>query len=62
MQTYLPEPVSEDVLRERIREVIQETGAEVMNDFGKIMIVLVPEFRGKADNALIKDLAGEFLN
>ena len=62
LQTYLPEPVSEEVLRERIQEVIQETGAEGMKDFGKIMKVLVPEFRGKADNALIKDLAGEFLN
>ncbi len=33
-----------------------------MKDFGKIMKVLVPEFKGKADNALIKDLAGDFLS
>lgn len=62
LQAYLPEQVSEEDLRKRIQEVIAETGAEGMKDFGKIMKVLVPEFKGKADNSLIKDLAGEFLN
>ena len=62
LQAYLPEQVSEEELRKRIQEVIAETGVEGMKDFGKIMKVLVPEFKGKADNALIKDLAGEFLN
>jgi len=62
LQAYLPEQVSEEVLRKRIQEVIEETGADGMKDFGKIMKVLVPEFKGKADNALIKDLAGDFLS
>ena len=62
LQVYLPEQVSEEVLRKRIQEVIAETRVEGMKDFGRIMKVLVPEFKGKADNALIKDLAGEFLN
>ena len=62
LNAYLPEQVSEEVLRKRIQEVIEETGADGMKDFGKIMKVLVPEFKGKADNALIKDLAGEFLS
>jgi uncharacterized protein len=62
LQAYLPEQVSEEVLRKRIQDVIEETGADGMKDFGKIMKVLVPEFKGKADNALIKDLAGEFLS
>ncbi len=62
LQDYLPEQVSEEHLRKRVQEVIVETGAEGMKDFGKIMKVLVPEFKGKADNSVIKDLAGEFLN
>ena len=37
LQTYLPEQVSEKDLRRRIQEVIAETGAEGMKDFGKIM-------------------------
>ena len=62
LQTYLPEQVSEKDLRHRIQEVIAETGAEGMKDFGKIMKTLVPEFKGKADNGLIKELANEYLN
>ena len=62
LQTYLPEQVSEKDLRRRIQEVIVETGAEGMKDFGKIMKTLVPEFKGKADNSLIKELANEYLN
>ena len=62
LQTYLPEQVSEEDLRCRIQEVIAETGAEGMKDFGKIMKTLVPEFKGKADNAVIKELANEYLN
>ncbi len=62
LQGYLPEQVSEEDLRKRIQEVIAETGAKGMKDFGKIMKVLVPEFKGKADNSVIKNLAGEFLN
>ena len=62
LQTYLPEQVSEKDLRRRIQEVIDETGAEGMKDFGKIMKTLVPEFKGKADNGLIKELANEYLN
>lgn len=62
LQAYLPEQVSEKDLRRRIQEVIAETGAEGMKDFGKIMKTLVPEFKGKADNSLIKELANEYLN
>ena len=62
LQAYMPEQVSEVELRKRIQEVIADTGAKGMKDFGKIMKILVLEFKGKADNALIKDLAGEFLN
>ena len=62
LKSYLPEQVSEEDLRRRIKEVIAETGAEGMKDFGKIMKTLVPEFKGKADNAQIKELANEYLN
>ena len=62
LKTYLPEQVSEEDLRKRIQEVITETGAQGMKDFGKIMKTLVPEFKGKADNAQIKELANEYLS
>ncbi len=42
LQTYLPEQVSEEDLRQRIQQVIEETGAEGMKDSGKIMKTIVP--------------------
>ncbi|MBT5028556.1 MAG: GatB/YqeY domain-containing protein [Nitrospinaceae bacterium] len=61
LQAYLPEQVSEADLRTRIQQVIAETGVEEMKEFGKLMKILVPEFKGKADNGLIKTLASEYL-
>ena len=61
LKNYLPEQVSEEDLRLRVQEVIKELGAESMNDLGRIMKILVPEFKGRADNKLVKNLVGEFL-
>jgi uncharacterized protein YqeY len=61
LKNYLPEQVSEGDLRLRVQEVIKELGAESMGDLGRIMKILVPEFKGRADNKLVKNLVGEFL-
>jgi uncharacterized protein YqeY len=61
LKKYLPEQVSEEDLRLRVQEVIKEVGAESMGDLGRIMKILVPEFKGRADNKLVKNLVGEFL-
>ena len=61
LKKYLPEQVSEEDLRLRVQEVIKELGAESMGDLGRIMKILVPEFKGRADNKLVKNLVGEFL-
>lgn len=61
LEAYLPEQVSEEVLRRRIQEVIKDSGAQGARDLGKIMKVVLPEFKGKADSALIKNLVSELL-
>ncbi len=61
LKKYLPEQVSEEDLRLRVQEVIKELGAQSMGDLGRIMKILVPEFKGRADNKLVKNLVGEFL-
>ncbi len=61
LEAYLPEQVSEDVLRRRIQEVVKDSGAQGSKDLGKIMKVVLPEFKGKADGALIKNLVSELL-
>lgn len=61
LQEYLPEPVAEEVLRDRIHQVITEVGAQGMKDMGKVMKTVIPEFKGRADGGLVKNLVSELL-
>ncbi|MFQ5451015.1 MAG: GatB/YqeY domain-containing protein [Nitrospinaceae bacterium] len=61
LQTYLPEQVPEEDLRRRIQEIIKELDAHGTGEMGRIMKTVVPEFKGKADNQLIKNLVSEYL-
>ena len=59
LQEYMPEQVSEESLRSRIREIIAELGVVEMKDLGKVMKAVIPEFKGRADNGQIKNLVAE---
>jgi len=61
LQEYLPEAAGEDEVKARIEQVIAEVGAEGPKDMGKVMKVVIPEFKGKADGGLIQRLVGELL-
>ena len=61
LQEYLPEQVSEEDLRKRLKEIILELGVNDIKDLGKVMKIIIPEFKGRADNSQIKDLVAECL-
>ena len=61
LELYLPEQASEETLRLRIKEVIKGIGAQGAKDLGKVMKTVLPEFKGKADGGLIKNLVSELL-
>lgn len=61
LEAYLPEQVSEEKLRSRIQEVIESSDATGPKDIGKVMKVVIPEFKGKADGNLIKNIVTELL-
>lgn len=61
LETYLPEQVGEEELRKRIEEIIAEVGAQSPGDLGKVMKAVIPEFKGKADGSVIKNLVSELL-
>jgi len=61
IQVYLPEQVGEDELKQRIQAVIAETGAQGPKDMGKVMKVVVPEFKGKAEGDQIRNIVTELL-
>ncbi len=61
IQLYLPEQASEDELKQRIQAVILETGAQGPKDMGKVMKIVVPEFKGKAEGDQIRNIVSELL-
>ena len=61
VEKYLPEQLSEDELRDIVSSAIDETGASSMKDFGKVMGVVMPKTKGKADGQSVNALVKEYL-
>ena len=62
LQEYLPEQLSEQELKEVVKEAIVETGAKESKDMGKVMSVLAPKIKGRADGGLVSGMVKEALN
>jgi uncharacterized protein YqeY len=58
---YLPEALGEDELRTMVRAAIEETGAVSARDMGKVMSVLSPRTRGRADGKQVSALVAREL-
>lgn len=59
---YLPEQLSDDEVREIVKETIEEVGAESMQDMGKVMTTIMPKVSGAADGSKINQLVKEELS
>jgi uncharacterized protein YqeY len=49
IESFLPQPLSEDEIKALIDEAMQATGAASMQDMGKVMGMLKPKLQGRAD-------------
>jgi len=58
---YLPEQISEDEIKKIVEESIRDSGAAGPQEVGKIMKVLMPKVKGKADGALVNKIAKEVI-
>ena len=58
--TYLPKQLTDDELREYIKQAVEQVGATSVKDMGKIMGILMPKVKGKADGRRINNLVSEF--
>ena len=61
LKEYLPQQLSEEELNEIVKSTISEVGATSMKDMGKIMSVIIPKVKGRADGKLINKLVKENL-
>lgn len=61
---FAPEDLSEDAIREIIREVLAGLGIEnpTAKDKGKVMKELMPRVKGKAEGSVVNKIVGEFLH
>ncbi len=62
IEKYLPAQMSEDEIREALKQIIAQVGAASPADMGKVMGVATKELSGKADgktiSAIVKQLLG----
>lgn len=56
LMAYLPEQLSEAELRALVTKAVQTTGASSPKEMGKVMAVLMPEIKGRADGKLVNQL------
>lgn len=59
---YLPEPLSDEELEEIVTAAIAETGASTPRDIGKVMSLVVPKTKGRADGTRINQFVKKHLN
>lgn len=61
LQRYMPRQLDEGELRELVEAAITETGAQGPSDLGKVMSVVMPNVKGRADGKQVNAIARERL-
>ena len=61
LMKYMPEQMGEDEIRAAVKNAVQEAQAETMKDIGKVMKILMPQVKGKADGSLVNKIVREEL-
>ncbi len=61
METYLPKALSEDEVRNILKEIVTEVGATGPKDMGKVMGAATKRLAGQADGRVISAIVKELL-
>ena len=59
---YLPSQLSREELDEIVKSAVLSTGASTMKDMGKIMAVVMPQIKGRADGKAVNEIAANYLS
>ncbi len=62
IREYMPEQISEEDLAQLAREAISQTGASGPSDMGKVMGILMPQVRGRADGSQVSSVVRKLLS
>ena len=62
LMQYLPQQLSESEVRVLVTEAVAEAQATAPKDMGKVMAVLMPKVKGRADGKLVNTIVREMLS
>lgn len=60
-QRYLPEAIAEDALLEIVKAAVAATGAAGPKDMGKVIGMVMPQVKGRAEGSLVSRLVKQAL-
>jgi uncharacterized protein YqeY len=61
IESFMPEPISEEELERIVDDAIAETGATSIGDLGRVMADVMPQVSGRADGSAVSRLVREKL-
>ena len=61
LEKYLPKQLSEDEVREKIKTIIKNIGAESLQDIGKVMGEAMKNLSSVADGKIVRNIVSEEL-
>ena len=62
LMKYLPEQMGEPEVRALVAQAVADAQASSPKDMGKVMAILMPKVKGRADGKLVNSLVKEMLN
>jgi uncharacterized protein len=61
LEAFLPAQMGEEEIQKLVQDAVQKSGASSPADIGKVMGILMPQVKGKADGGLVSKLVKEAL-
>lgn len=61
IEAFLPEQLSEEDITQVVKRIIEQTGAQSMQDMGKVMGMVSKELAGNADGKIIAEIVKKTL-
>ncbi|VAX22666.1 Transamidase GatB domain protein [hydrothermal vent metagenome] len=61
LKAYLPQQMGEEQIRALVRSAVEQAGATSIKEMGKVMGLLMPKVKGKADGSAVNKIVKEIL-
>ncbi|WP_415883488.1 GatB/YqeY domain-containing protein [Neptuniibacter sp. QD72_48] len=56
IKTFLPQPLTDEEITDLVKQAAEQSGAQSMQDMGKVMGILKPQIQGRADMGTVSKL------